>query len=75
MAKFDTIEDIPSALLETIETLGFTDMSDIQDKAINPILEGRDILAQSKNLSLWTALCHAYKHQRLQTSNHHHHAH
>jgi len=48
MAKFSTIEDIPDALLETIESLGFTSMSEIQEKAINPILEGRDILAQSK---------------------------
>ncbi len=48
MAKFDTIEDIPPALLKTIETLGFTTMSEIQEKAINPILDGSDVLAQSK---------------------------
>ena len=48
MANFNTIEDIPSALLETIDILGFTSMSEIQEKAINPILEGRDVLAQSK---------------------------
>ena len=48
MASFDTIRDIPAALLETLGTQGFTVMSEIQEKAINPILEGHDILAQSK---------------------------
>jgi len=48
VAGFDTIEDVPSSLLNTLDTLGFTSMSEIQEKAINPILEGRDILAQSK---------------------------
>jgi len=48
MAGFDTIAEIPSALLETLAQLSFTRMSEIQEKAINPILEGRDILAQSK---------------------------
>ena len=48
MASFNTIEDIPSALLDTLNTLGFTSMSEIQEKAINPILEGADVLAQSK---------------------------
>ena len=48
MASFDTIQDIPAALLETLTSQGFTVMSEIQEKAINPILEGKDILAQSK---------------------------
>jgi len=48
MAKFNTVEDIPEALLETLDSLGFTTMSEIQEKAINPILEEQDILAQSK---------------------------
>jgi ATP-independent RNA helicase DbpA len=48
MAKFSTIDDIPDALMETLDILGFSTMSEIQEKAINPILEGRDILAQSK---------------------------
>jgi ATP-independent RNA helicase DbpA len=48
MAKFNTIEDIPNALMETLDILGFNTMSEIQEKSINPILEGRDILAQSK---------------------------
>ena len=48
MADFTTIEDIPDALLETLSTLGFVSMTEIQEKAINPILDGSDILAQSK---------------------------
>jgi len=48
MAKFNTVENIPEALLETLDSLGFTTMSEIQGKAINPILEEQDILAQSK---------------------------
>jgi len=48
MAAFDSIAEIPSALLETLKQLSFTTMSEIQGKAINPILEERDILAQSK---------------------------
>ncbi|MBA1421093.1 MAG: ATP-dependent RNA helicase DbpA [Epsilonproteobacteria bacterium] len=48
MASFNTIEGIPDALLETLSTLGFSAMTEIQEKAINPILDGADILAQSK---------------------------
>lgn len=48
MATFDTIKEIPSPLLHIIKTLGFTTMSEIQEKSIKPILKGADILAQSK---------------------------
>ena len=48
MAKFNTIEEIPDTLLNTLDAMGFTSMSEIQEKAINPILDDRDILAQSK---------------------------
>ena len=48
MASFDTIGGIPPPLLDTLNKLSFTLMSEIQEKAINPILEGLDILAQSK---------------------------
>ncbi len=48
MASFQTINNIPTALLETLKILNFTKMSEIQEKTINPILEGKDILAQSK---------------------------
>jgi len=46
--SFNTIEDIPSSLLDTLDTLGFSSMTEIQEKAINPILDGEDVLAQSK---------------------------
>ncbi|HEY9189453.1 MAG TPA: ATP-dependent RNA helicase DbpA [Sulfurovum sp.] len=48
MQPFDHIEAFPKALLETLEMLDFTTMTEIQEKAIRPILEGKDILAQSK---------------------------
>ncbi len=48
MATFDTIDNIPQALLEILNILNFKEMSEIQSKVINPILEGKDILAQSK---------------------------
>ncbi len=48
MATFKSIEAFPEALIETLDILGFTTMTEIQEKAISPILEGRDILAQSK---------------------------
>ena len=48
MALFNTINNIPQALLNTLKILNFTEMSEIQNKAINPVLEGKDILAQSK---------------------------
>ncbi len=48
MATFNSIEALPKALLETLNNLNFTTMTEIQEKAIIPILEGKDILAQSK---------------------------
>ena len=48
MAQFNTIKKISSNLLDTLTSLGFTEMTEIQEKAINPILENKDILAQSK---------------------------
>ena len=48
MATFKSIKAFPEALLETLKLLHFTTMTEIQEKAISPILEGKDILAQSK---------------------------
>lgn len=48
MTTFDTIDAFPKALLETLHILNFKTMTEIQEKAITPILEGKDILAQSK---------------------------
>jgi ATP-independent RNA helicase DbpA len=48
MATFDTITEIPTALLKTLNTLQFTQMTKVQEESIRPILEGKDLLAQSK---------------------------
>jgi len=48
MASFDTLTTLPTPLLKRLTHLGFSTMSEIQEKAIPPILEGKDILAQSK---------------------------
>ena len=48
MPTFKSIEAFPDALLETLKLLNFTTMTEIQEKAISPILEGKDVLAQSK---------------------------
>ena len=48
MPTFDSIKAFPQALLEALKLLNFTNMTEIQHKAIDPILEGQDILAQSK---------------------------
>jgi len=48
MTAFTTIPDIPKPLLNTLEILKFTTMTEIQQKSIGPILDGKDILAQSK---------------------------
>jgi len=48
MSSFQTITSISKDLLDTLDKLQFTQMTEIQEKAINPILDGRDILAQSK---------------------------
>lgn len=48
MEAFKNIEILPKALLERLHKLNFSTMTEIQEKAIKPILEGKDILAQSK---------------------------
>jgi ATP-independent RNA helicase DbpA len=48
MKAFNSIADIPKALLHTLDSLGFVQMSAIQAQAIPAILEGNDVLAQSK---------------------------
>ncbi len=45
---FNSIDQIPKALLKILDALKFTQMSDIQAQAIKPALEGKEILAQSK---------------------------
>jgi len=46
--SFKTISTIPAPLLEKLSSLGFTSMTPIQEKSIPVILEGKDLLAQSK---------------------------
>ena len=48
MTTFNTIQEIPHQLLKIIDALGFKIMTQIQEKAIRPILKNEDILAQSK---------------------------
>jgi ATP-independent RNA helicase DbpA len=48
MSQFKTLSLLNSELLKHLETLGFIHMTPIQEKAIASILEGSDILAQSK---------------------------
>ena len=48
MASFNEITKIPEGMLETLRKLKFTQMTQIQERAILPILEGKDLLAQSK---------------------------
>lgn len=46
--KFKEIEEIPQEVLDALGRMGFEEMRDIQERTLLPILEGRDILAQSK---------------------------
>jgi len=48
MPTFESIKTFPQTLLDTLKINNFTTMTEIQEKAIKPILEGKDILAQSK---------------------------
>ena len=48
MTPFNTLTQLDKALLDTLEALQFTTMTEIQAQSIVPALEGRDILAQSK---------------------------
>ncbi|UFH59010.1 ATP-dependent RNA helicase DbpA [Sulfurovum mangrovi] len=48
MAQFNTITAIPPSLLTILKTLHYTEMTKIQEESIPSILDGRDVLAQSK---------------------------
>jgi len=48
MSPFSSIPLLPSELIDRLNTLGFTTMTPIQSEAIAPIMEGRDVVAQSK---------------------------
>ncbi len=48
MPPFSNIQALPPELIARLTTLGFTTMTPIQAQAIEPILEGRDVVAQSQ---------------------------
>ena len=48
MGNFSQIKEMPKELLVLLDSLGFKSMSEIQEKTIKPILDGKDVLAQSK---------------------------
>ena len=54
MPQFNTIS-LPTEMLENLEQLGYHDMTDIQEKSLPYILEGKDIIAQAKTGSGKTA--------------------
>ena len=48
MNKFKNIKQIPQDMIEVLDTLGYTDMTPIQNESIPLILDNHDILAKSK---------------------------
>ncbi|KAA0069307.1 ATP-dependent RNA helicase DbpA [Rhodanobacter sp. T12-5] len=54
MAKFDTLPLKP-ALLASVETLGYAEMTPVQAQSLPPMLEGRDVIAQAQTGSGKTA--------------------
>jgi len=48
MASFQTLPEIPDAMIQSLDKLGYTEMTPVQSKSIPAILKGRDLLAQSK---------------------------
>ena len=39
--------NLSAELLEAVERIGFSEMTEIQEKAIPPLLEGRDVIGKS----------------------------
>ncbi len=54
MTDFRTLPLKP-ALLASVETLGFTEMTPVQEQSLPPMLEGRDVIAQARTGSGKTA--------------------
>ena len=54
MTKFDTLPLKP-ALLASVETLGYAEMTPVQAQSLPPMLEGRDVIAQAQTGSGKTA--------------------
>ena len=54
MTTFSTLPLKP-ALLASVETLGYTEMTPVQAQSLPPMLEGRDVIAQAQTGSGKTA--------------------
>jgi ATP-dependent RNA helicase DbpA len=54
MTAFSTLPLHPT-LLASVETLGYTDMTPVQERSLPPMLEGRDVIAQAQTGSGKTA--------------------
>jgi len=48
MTSFKTLPEIPDTMSESLDKLGYAEMTPVQSQSIPAILKGRDLLAQSK---------------------------
>jgi ATP-independent RNA helicase DbpA len=48
MTSFQTLPEIPDAMIRSLDKLGYTEMTPVQSESIPAILKGSDLLAQSK---------------------------
>ena len=55
MQTFNTIQTLPAQLLSNLDTLGYHEMTEIQEKTIPVVLSGKDVIAQAKTGSGKTA--------------------
>ena len=39
--------NVPAQIHQAVERMGFTEMTEVQEKAIPPMMEGRDIIAKA----------------------------
>jgi len=71
MREFSELTQLPTALLDTLLQLHYTTMTPIQESAIPPLLEGKDIIAQAKTGSGKTAAFGIPVIQKIDTQKHH----
>ena len=48
MNRFSSIDALPDELINQLDNLGFKSATQVQSEAIEPIIEGKDVLVQSK---------------------------